>query len=90
MLLTPLRVSLDTLKIKAASASSLCLGSRLEPELILHPLRLEGKRHLESSILLVLIVLVVVALLGLPVLGKSRSQSGTLAYIKSCMDCYPF
>jgi hypothetical protein len=87
----------------------------LESGLILQPLRLEGKRHLESSILLVvvvvlglpggeaiehdddkeaagffLIVLVVAALLGLPVVGKSRSQSGTLAYIKGCMDCYPF
>jgi hypothetical protein len=63
----------------------------LEPDLILQPLRLEGKRHLEVPLLVrlrgkrgnFLIVLVVVVVLGLLVVGKSRSQSETaFAYIK--------
>jgi hypothetical protein len=65
-----LRGSFDTLKIKVASASSLCLGSRLEPVLILHPLRLEGKRHLESSMAIVLVLIV----LGLLAVKKSRTK----------------
>jgi hypothetical protein len=49
----------------------------LEPGLILQPLRLEGKRHLESSIvpLFGLIVLVVVVVLGLLAVKKSRTKN---------------